>query len=201
MSSANLLGTTALRERGWTAGMVVKLLGEADALKPNPHYRSAAPMRLYSTERVEAVERTDAFRAARKRASQRSGGAQKAIETKRTKLMQQAQDMEVSVTQFTPDDVREQAIDDYNAWQIERERFDEEPASRSSDAAFLERIAVNYIRHNLTRYDEHLEEVAGRVGVRGAVRLIRRKIYDAIAAAYPLLAGECERQFAFRNGE
>ena len=60
---------------------------------------------------------------------------------------------------------------------------------------------VNYIRHNLTEYDTHLEELAGQVGVSEAGRVIRRWVYAQIAACYPEYAEECMRQMSARHGE
>ena len=34
---------------GWTRGLIDKLLGEPDKLARNPHYATAAPMRLYAS--------------------------------------------------------------------------------------------------------------------------------------------------------
>jgi len=48
-------------------------------------------------------------------------------------------------------------------------------------------------RH-LTRYDDALEATAGRVGRDTAVRAIRRRIFDAIAEAYPEYDAECRYQ-------
>jgi len=45
-----------LRGRGWTDAMVREYLGEPDATRPNPIYRSAAPVRLYLAERADAAE-------------------------------------------------------------------------------------------------------------------------------------------------
>jgi hypothetical protein len=39
-----------------------------------------------------------------------------------------------------------------------------------------------------------LEQVFGKVGVREAYVAISQKVYGAIGAAYPTLAGECARQ-------
>ena len=45
-----------LRERGWTDAMIREHLGGARRQRPNPGYRSAAPMKLYLAERAEAAE-------------------------------------------------------------------------------------------------------------------------------------------------
>lgn len=50
------LTMAGLRERGWTDAMVRDYLGEPDATRPNPRYRSAAPMKLYLAQRAEAAE-------------------------------------------------------------------------------------------------------------------------------------------------
>jgi hypothetical protein len=50
------------RQRGWTEGLVVALLGAPDALSPNPHgWR--APMRWFRVDRVEDAERAAPFAA------------------------------------------------------------------------------------------------------------------------------------------
>ncbi|WP_420847021.1 response regulator [Nonomuraea basaltis] len=51
----------------------------------------------------------------------------------------------------------------------------------------------------LTAYDAELEELFGRVGRADGSRLLRRRIYAAIARAYPMLAEECQRQLRERQ--
>ena len=69
-------------------------------------------------------------------------------------------------------------------------------ASEDSDDAFLSRIMVNYIRHDLSSYEERLDMLFGRVGKREAYRILLKKIYKAIKKAYPSLADECNRQLS-----
>jgi hypothetical protein len=71
--------------------------------------------------------------------------------------------------------VRRAAIKAYNEW-----HWDGDGAAEDAPAEFLERITVNFIRHNLTAYDRALEEVAGRVGIASAAQAIRARIYSAI---------------------
>ena len=59
--------TRLISERGWTKGLINELLGEPDVLADNPHYKSAAPMRLYFLDRVKHIEQTsDVFKSRRK---------------------------------------------------------------------------------------------------------------------------------------
>ena len=62
------------------------------------------------------------------------------------------------------------------------------------DTAFLDRICVNYIRHELTSYDYLFAKTAGKTGIATAVNKIRAKIFAEIASVYPVFGPECERQ-------
>ncbi|MFG2548888.1 hypothetical protein [Streptomyces sp. NPDC048581] len=48
---------------------------------------------------------------------------------------------------------------------------------------------MDHLRHRLTRCDEILDELYGRTGRAAAEELLRRRIYAAIAKAYPDLRG------------
>ncbi|MDG7023013.1 MAG: hypothetical protein JRN45_00670 [Nitrososphaerota archaeon] len=196
-----------LKARGWTGAMVRTFLGEPDKKVPNPHYTTAAPMRLYGLSRVETAEQTEGFRAAREKAGERSVKAQKTAQKKARRLVEKAAAMEVSVV--ADEELLDHSIRDFNGHKeevameraCEGREYDYEPATRQSDPLFLERIQVNFARHSLTDYDESLEEVAGRVGVREALETIRKKVYGAIAETYPKLADECRRQLERREAE
>lgn len=199
---APLLAMSQLRERGWTQGLIAEFLGEPDALKPNPRYRSAAPMRLYALARVEAIEAEPAFGEARARASLRSQRAKATAARKSEELTAQARSMPITVDRLPPDQLLGRAIQAYNRWHeaLSFERgYDHEPASAASDPGFLARITVNFVRHSLTAYDHSLAAAAGKIGVHAAVAIIRQRVYQAIAAAYPDLADECQRQLSDRQ--
>jgi hypothetical protein len=101
--------------------------------------------------------------------------------------------MHVSVETRPEHWVRRATIEAYN-----ERHWDGDGAAEDAPAEFLERITVNFIRHNLTAYDRALEEVAGRVGISSAVQAIRAKIYSAIGESCPVLADECSRQLMRR---
>lgn len=198
-----LLAAPALKERGWTEGLMKRFLGEPDELRDNPRYRSAAPLRLYAAQRVEAAEATPEFAAARKGSARRSVSAEKAAETRRTRLLAEVDALQVTVPALPRSKLLNAAIQAYNDYNSEyafdRNDFYYVPATAASDDAFLTRIQVNYLRHTLSRYDRHLEDVAGKTGVAEAVCRIREKVYAAIAEAYPEFADECHRQLAART--
>jgi len=72
-------------------------------------------------------------------------------------------------------------------------------ASESSDERFLDRITVNYVRHELTNYDGLLASLHGKVGIAEAKELVRERVYDAICDAYPALLEECLDQEDWRR--
>lgn len=110
--------------------------------------------------------------------------------------MMQVKSRKAEVTQLPLEVVLRLAIHAYNIDQAEKgSTF---TASEDSDPAFLERIEVNYIRHELTTYDMDLESVAGKPGLRDLKDAIREMIYEAIAEAYPDLAVECYQQLMNR---
>ncbi|MFG2801990.1 hypothetical protein [Streptomyces pseudovenezuelae] len=81
------LSAAGLRARGWTAGMIRRLLGEPDLRRPNPFLRTAPPTRLYSVERVAAAERSEEFRAVSAVAARRPAAMQEAARRRRRKVL------------------------------------------------------------------------------------------------------------------
>jgi hypothetical protein len=52
-SKKEYLVKSKLLERGWTNSLINKFLPEPDEIKKNPHYRKAAPMKLYLLEKIQ----------------------------------------------------------------------------------------------------------------------------------------------------
>jgi hypothetical protein len=211
-----------LRERGWTDGLIKRLLGEPDQWKRNPHYRSGPQMGLYLCFRVQAAEaehqaelddarkkRSRRCEAAQKAAKTRCEAAQKAAKTKRRKIMRESLNAIKLQERLPLPELVKRACAHYNAlpprrrysrhddreddWGDDWEYFDKREASPDSDKSFLDRICVNYIRHALTDYDYAISE-RGKVGGRLVYQPVRRKVFEEIAKMYPEFAEECQRQ-------
>jgi hypothetical protein len=191
-----LLTVPQLRECGWTDAMVRDLLGDPDELRRNPVYRSAAPMRLYAPDRVSAAEEDPAFAKRKSQAARRSAASAEAAWGKREELLAAAAAVPVTVPVLDREALIRAACASYNAWNFGREDYIR--AAPDSDPLFVERIVVNYLRHELTSYEAELGRLFGKVGRADATSVIRERVYGAIADAYPELAAECDRQVSRR---
>jgi len=192
---------SALKQRGWTDASIRDFLGEPDKLAQNPHYRKAAPMHLYRQSRVKRIEKTKEFNEWKVKSYSRKKSYEKATITKKEKLLQEVKSWEIIIPKKSIGTIRKNAITEYNDWQDYKEIWynnyqSNSMASEDSDDAFLSRIMVNYIRHDLSSYEERLDMLFGWVGKREAYRILLKKIYKAIKKAYPSLADECNRQLS-----
>lgn len=195
-----------LRERGWSAAMIHRFLGDPDSSKRNPRFRTAAPMKLYRLDRVAEAEDTGEWGEAREKAQRRSAAGRTRAEGERRRTREVIDAIPVHVTRMPLEKARANAIRHFNkrAWAAADKDLvrggsgDFLEASEDSDPAFLARITVNYLRHQASGYESALEraaeEVAGSTGAREFQPHIRERVLDALASTYPGLAAECARQ-------
>jgi hypothetical protein len=181
----------ALKERGWTDEMIEHFLGPPDKTTINMFHRSGPRVCLYTKARVHSAESTPEFRTHQRERAGRRQAARRAVETKAAKLRKELDAITIKVPDLDYDVLTRRAIDSYNAGRPDSSM---ESASVHSDPAFLDRIRVNYLRHELTEYEILLGQVASRVGARDARLEIKERVLNAIADAYPDLASECDRQ-------
>ena len=179
-----------LRDGGWTEAMVREFLGEPDDTYVNPHWRSGPPGRLWLRSRVNQVMASPEWRDRRVAARKRRRSSAKAVETKRAKLQQYAENVEIVVPVLPVDRLVRGAIASYNT--AERRERDGFHASIFSDLDFLDRICRNYLRHEITHYEHELAIIYGKVGVDSAYAEIKARVMDEIDAAYPTLQADIE---------
>lgn len=183
-----------LRERGWSPAMVRDLLGEPD--HPTVHtkrgrVKSAA---RWDIERVEAAEAGPGFAVRRAKAAVRSKAGKLSAEKRAAATLEWARTVEIeSLPEMTIAFVLRAGME---SWR-KRQRvygFSDAPPSP-------ERAAVNWLRHQRTRYDDLLNDEArfGTVGIVEARWTIRRRVYAMIAERFPELKDECQAQIAVRE--
>lgn len=107
----------------------------------------------------------------------------------------------VSVEQMPIPELLCRAVDHYNRHLSKRKGYGIAwtPTTVRSPQWRLDRVAVNYIRHQLTSYDEVLARLLEEGTARLAVKQLQRHVLALIAVAYPEFAAECLRQAKLRG--
>lgn len=194
------LNKKQLNERGWSPKMIESFLGNPDDIKPLGRY---CEEHRYFLPRIENAEQSDEFKIAQTAYLSRRNAGKLAAKTQTKSRLEKARTMIIRVRRLPENEVLDSAIDHYNFNRRGRHWNDDygysTPATENSDKSFLDRITVNYIRHELTSYDGRLRAQRGRIGGDAAVPIIRRRVFEEIACAYPHLEDECDRQMLSRG--
>ena len=186
-----------LLARGWTKKTIEVLLPRPKEAV-NPWYKSAPPMLLWDVDVVEQMEKCEEFLVAKKKKEERSAAQQKAVLTKQGQLLATIEGLPISVRRLEESVLKKKALASRGNWYSQNEIYE---SVHDADAETIQRWIVNYIRHNLTKYDSHCILLFGKVGRAEGYRLLRSKVLRAIADAYPYLSEECERQANGRQWE
>ncbi len=194
VSAVKYITQTAVIEMGFTRSMIDKLL-PPPIEKRNPMYRSAAPMKLFDESVVKAIMKTEEYKKEYEKSQRRRKAAAKAVETKKENTIKTMESLSDAITVEKIDDrlLVKYAIANHKDFNFSRHIdccFDYD----YSDAAFLNRIVVNFIRHRLTTYDFDLYELQGKVGKNEGYALFKNAVLDKIAEVYPQYKEECANQ-------
>ncbi|WP_329278366.1 hypothetical protein [Streptomyces sp. NBC_01451] len=192
-----------LRARGWTGGMVHRLLGTPDRLSVNPRLRAAPQVRLYRVERVTAAERTDGFRRMSESSARRSAAVRNAVQRRRSEVLERIRTEPIEVPRLDPGKLALRAVE-HRARQeaaaggpTEPDDGDSAPDTGHAGRASLTPWKVDYLRHRMSHYEQLLDGLPGGERDSGraeAAELLHRRICAAIGEAYPPLEQECERR-------
>lgn len=195
-----------LLESGWTKTLIKNFL-PAPELKDNPIYRSAPKMKIWRREDVEKAMKSKDYQEAKAKADKRRKASQKAIDTKNAKLEIWIQEKlsAVQIKVIAYEDLRRRTISAKQNWynyQTDlRNNFEYRNTAMDADDGTIKRWMVNFVRHNLTKYDETLFQMRGKVGKKEKYLQYRDGVLSKIAEAYPYLANECQRQIDAAHAE
>jgi len=192
---------TDLKARGWTEKAIEDFLDEPDIVKEHSTYHRM--ISLYLEKRVISIEKSEEFKTwieklKNRREKLKASGLERA-KKKREELYSKVDSIKISIPRFKKiNNLIEKAIKNYNDFQFERGvEFGYENtnyATINMDKEFLDRITVNYIRHNLTEYDDHIDDLFGKTGKDQAYSLLKDKILIEIEKVYPEFEKECKKQ-------
>ena len=191
MTKQFITKTDLISIRKWTERLIKKYMPVPDEIRNNPHYGRASEMKLYKISRVESIEKNEHFLIDFQKTILRRKSSAKMVETKKDNLLIQISEFPISVEIIPRNELVPLVIDDYN----DRNYYKDYLTLRDLDQSTLERLTVNYIRHQLTSYDQCLGLIFSKVGKKEGYRLLRERIYNCISESYPELTRECTLQF------
>ena len=191
MTKEFITKTDLISIRKWTDRLIKKYMPVPDTIKKNPHYGRASEMKLYKISRVESIEKNEQFLIDFQKTILRRKSSLKMVETKKDNLLIEIFELPISVEIIPRNELVPLVIDDYN----DRNYYKDYLTLRDLDQSKLERLTVNYIRHQLTSYDQCLGLIFSKVGKKEGYRLLIERIYNCISESYPELTRECTLQF------
>ena len=191
MTKQFITKTDLISVRKWTDRLIKKYMPVPDEIRNNPHYGQASKMKLYKISRVESIEKNEQFLIDFQKTILRRKSSLKMVETKKDNLLIQISELPISVEIIPRYELVPLVIDDYN----DRNYYKDDLTLRDLDQSTLERLTVNYIRHQLTSYDQCLGLIFSKVGKKEGYRLLKERIYNCISESYPELTRECTLQF------
>ena len=191
MTKQFITKTDLISIRKWTDRLIKKYMPVPDEIRNNPHYGRASEMKLYKISRVESIEKNEQFLIDFQKTILRRKSSAKMVETKKDNLLIEISELPISVEFIPRNELVPLVIDDYN----DRNYYKDYLILRDLDQSTLERLTVNYIRHQLTSYDQCLGLIFSKVGKKEGYRLLIERIYNCISESYPELTRECTLQF------
>ena len=189
---------TEVKKLGFTPKMITDFLPDP-ILKPNPRYKSASPMKLWKRTDVDSVLESEEFKTAFDKNKSRRDAAAKAVLTKQTKLHEEVSRKikQISVKQIDFDVLQNQTLSEKQGWYDYQSALRSQVGERTAYSADKQtkcRWMVNYVRHNLTIYDNALYSISGKPGCYTEYLRYKQAVLSKIADVYPELRSECDRQ-------
>ena len=196
----NELFTVAeLKSRGWTDSLISDMLVYPDVERRNPygHSLGTAGTHMYLVDRVIITESSSEWLAHYETCPSPTPPAKNTVSTKQSKFLAFVDALDIQIPCVPLSRVTDMACRVYNqriSVSTQPRDYYRRQATEESHPAFLERITVNYLRHEMTCYDSQLERMFSKGDLHEAYPVLRRKILTKIAETYPELAHECRRQ-------
>lgn len=178
-----------LKDLGFSESMIEKLL-------PEPQRKRTSMGRyalLWDSNVVSAVMETNEFKSLHEKHLSRKQVAYNAVETKREKSFEwlEGKIREIKVTRIDINLLEDLAIE---FQQFRNSHKDYVITKDFIPRDVMERWCVNYIRHNLTEYDDTLFDSKDKVGASVIRNEYRQSLFKKIKAVYPEFADECDKQ-------
>lgn len=177
-----------LKERGWGSTAIKNLLPPPLRKKLDKPFHGYNFYDVWKEKDVIARESTPEFLKYKERHTKQSDAAQKAVQTKISKLKLEINDKisKIKVHKKCPREVLlRKTLESKENWYGYTGQYYEDLESAPPET--LKRWMLNYVRHELTNYDNDLWEMAGKVGVSQLYIKYKDAVMEKIFEAYPYL--------------
>lgn len=178
---------TLLSRENWSKAAISKF--RLQEVKSKATRRNKTVARYYHLGQVIKVEKSDEFNKFIDELQQRKNFLKNLLENK-NQLFDFIDSIKINVKKVN--NVRKLAVDAYNRRYM-KEKSDY--IMLCHDSPFIDRLTVNYIRHNLTSYNENLLELLRKDKSRYAYKLFLKRLYGRIKQVYPDYSLDCDNQF------
>lgn len=183
------------RDYGFTDKMCYELLSDP-MLAPNPKHKSGKPMKLYSLSEVKKVVNTNRYK---EMLNEYERDKALYIENNKEaydKMLEELNEKIRSIRVKRTENVCYQALLNKAEYEQSRYNFVSVTDLEFSKQETINRWAVNYVRHNLTEYDEALFETKSNieVGMKDFYCTYKCAVLSEIGKVYPELRSECNHQ-------
>lgn len=182
--------TKELFLRNWTRSIINKLI-EPEYTEEYKQYGKRCIAKYYLKTKIEEIESTKEFKTLLKKAAKRSSTQKKSVSKKKRELLRYIKTIKIEILKLSKEDLLFSAIQSYNDYNSQKFTF--VPATENSDIEFLNRIQVNYLRHN-SQYHEELDNLFGKVGTFDGYLLLKKRILREIGKKYKYLKEETQSQ-------
>ena len=188
---------STLLERGWTQKSIKELLPPPE-LVDNPHYKCASPMNLWDSKIVKQKERTKKFKEYAEKKAKRQEAISKSIDKRKDETFEMAKNFSLEIKRIDLDKLKRYTLNSKYKWYMYLGQDWKADNVYNADERTLLRWEENYIRHNLSNYDEEINKLFGKIGKQGAYETYKTDLMNKIFEVYPELAKK-EEEICNRN--
>lgn len=191
--------STEVLLRGWTHPNIKSYLGAPDrkikAKNRDPEQvqtRRSLLIKLYEAHRVEQAEQAAPLR---EQLRTRRAGPFRIVFDRLTTSLHYAKTVAIQLEPMPEERLRERACAEFNR-RVRNHETTGWAAAEDLTSPFVARLCVNYVRHRCFGYEAELRRLSkDGIGVySGAYFTLKGRILAEVAAQYPRLQRECERQ-------
>lgn len=230
MESVDYILKQDLIEKGWTRSLIDKFAGNPDKFRRHVGHKNQ--LCLYNSKRISSIEESKEFREALELSVARRKKIQETKKTNTEKTLTAKQifleskiktivsdysNIDIDVRLVPVEGIEVAALQDWNDWVNDRidyflRKHDLRWEDFSEETVCTNRMAVNYIRHRLTNYEDKLGFLNGlssslqEFGIvfseyHLCYKLLKTATNRAIADQYPKFSNECYRQISIMEEE